>query len=134
LPPAAIERHRGCVVCGAPTDNPHGLGLAFSPDGAGGVTATFRPAPHHRGWNDRLHGGLIATLLDGAMTHALFEQGIAAVTVELNVRFVAPAPLGHALEVSATTTGSRHGVHTATGRLVDGDRLIARATAKFMNL
>lgn len=122
------------MACGAVEDNPASLGLRFHASATGGVVATFRPAAAQRGWDDRMHGGLVATLLDAAMTNALLARGTAAVTVDLAVRFVAPAPLDRTLEVSAEVVDDRRGVHTVVGRLCDGERLVARSTGKFMAL
>jgi acyl-coenzyme A thioesterase PaaI-like protein len=136
-PPAPVavpDDHRGCMACGAPEVNPASLGLVFAPTVEGGVAARFRPAPNDRGWDGRMHGGLIATLLDAAMTNALFARGVAAVTVDLAVRFLAPAPLDRSLAVSAEVIETRHGVHRVVGRLADGDHVLARATGRFMAL
>ncbi|NLH83186.1 MAG: PaaI family thioesterase [Phyllobacteriaceae bacterium] len=131
---AVASRHRGCMVCGTTEDNPASLALRFDPTAEGGVAARFTARPEQRGWDDRLHGGMIATLLDGAMTNALIARGIAAVTADLSIRFVAPVPLGVELEVVAEVGDCRHGVHAATARLRYRGRVLARATARFMAL
>ncbi len=131
---AVPDRHRGCRVCGSPETNPASLGLVFALGEDGGVAALYHPSIRDRGWDGRMHGGLIATLLDAAMTNALFARGISAVTVDLAVRFLAPGPLDRDLTVSAEVLETRHRVHRVVGRLADGERILARATARFMGL
>ncbi len=131
---ATTARHRGCMVCGAVEDNPASLALRFRPTAEGGIAARFTAAAEQRGWDDRLHGGMIATLLDGAMTNALIARGIAAVTADLSIRFLAPVPLGVELDVVAEVGGCRHGVHEVTARLLREGRVLARGAGRFMAL
>ena len=65
--------HRACLLCG--DTNPWSLGLAFEPDGEGGVRTTFEPHERLQGYDGLLHGGVAAALLDSAMTHCLIPPG-----------------------------------------------------------
>lgn len=124
--------HAGCMVCGDRERNPDTLGLVFVDTGDGGVTARFRPTPRHQGYEGLLHGGMIATLLDAAMTHCLFEQGISALTAELVVRFVAPVGIGREVTVTARLLEKKRKVYGLTATMTDGESTLARATAKFI--
>ncbi len=99
---AARYGHAGCLLCG--TENPWSLGLAFEPDGAGGVHADVLPDTRLQGYDGMLHGGVAAALLDSAMTHCLFHSGVRAVTGELRVRYPHPVPMGHKLSLQAHVT------------------------------
>jgi hypothetical protein len=58
-----------CLVCGR--DNPHGLKLDFSVvANTGVVIAEFVGQKHHAGFEGLIHGGLISTVMDEAMTWA----------------------------------------------------------------
>ena len=59
-----LPNSAGCYVCG--DANPRGLGVKFEVEG-GVVTARFIPHRDHCGYNDRVHGGIIAALLDEVM-------------------------------------------------------------------
>ena len=79
--PATTDRatpHAACWVCGP--DHPDGLGVAYRPDGDGGVTGEFACSPRFQGYPGLLHGGVTGALLDGAMTNGLLSQGCPAVT------------------------------------------------------
>lgn len=83
---------RGCFVCGEA--NPHGLRLRTYLDG---LKAVIRYAGRREdaGYRELMHGGLSSTLLDEVMTWAaILHHGGPCVTVEMRVRFRAPAPAG----------------------------------------
>ena len=79
---AALNPH--CVVCGH--QNPHGLQLTFRVDG-NGVTAEWVPGKNWESFQGVIHGGVISTVLDEAMSKAIIAQGLEAFTVDLRVRF-----------------------------------------------
>ena len=66
---AAIRQrtHGNCVVCSP--SNQRGLGLDFGLSPDGGVEATFACDKVFEGYTDFVHGGVISSLLDGAMTN-----------------------------------------------------------------
>src|SRR5664280_728378 len=79
------EAHPFCFVCSG--SNPMGLALRYEPQPDGCVSARFMGHSALEGYSGLLHGGLIATLLDGAMTNCLFARGIRGLTAELKVRY-----------------------------------------------
>ncbi len=81
-PPAPRPPSR-CFVCGE--ENPRGLRLRFTADGAG-VSAEWIPAPYLEGFEGIVHGGIVSTVLDEAMSKAVAERGWRALTCELRVR------------------------------------------------
>ncbi|MCG9133391.1 PaaI family thioesterase [Candidatus Poribacteria bacterium] len=97
----AIENNDNCFVCGM--KNP--FGFQVKPEIIGGgasVRIECTPAEHLQGWANILHGGILSTLLDEAITYvgiSTFDQP--AVTAQLEVRFRNPAPTTVKLFVSA---------------------------------
>ena len=75
--------HPGCIVCSGA--NVRGLRLSYAPARGNGVQAELDCDDSLEGYGGRLHGGIIAAALDGAMTHCLFALGRRAVTAELTV-------------------------------------------------
>ncbi|MGE5550167.1 MAG: PaaI family thioesterase [Bacteroidota bacterium] len=109
----------GCFACGV--GNPIGLGLKFlRRDGS--VHAAFTPLPWHQGFDGLVHGGIIATLLDEAMAHALLAHGIKGVTGKLMLRFRAPLRVGTPVIVTA-------GISADRGRIVETRAEIRAAAA-----
>jgi acyl-coenzyme A thioesterase PaaI-like protein len=91
------------------------------------------PEKAHEGWGEVMHGGLIGTLLDEAMTRICWEKGFPAVTAEMQMRFKRPVHVG-----SSTVTRGR--IDECRGRLLNcsaemtlGDGTIAAtATGKLV--
>lgn len=79
---AALNPH--CVGCGH--QNPHGLQLTFRVNG-NGVTAEWVPGKNWESFQGVIHGGVVSTVLDEAMSKAIIAQGLEAFTVDLRVRF-----------------------------------------------
>ena len=122
--------HQHCIMCGEL--NPLSLKLTFNDDEQGGVRTSFYGSPWLQGYHSLLHGGIICSLLDSAMTHCLFARQIKAVTGELKVRFLEPVPAEAELTLSARITHSLPPLYRVEAQLHKDDVLMARAEAKFM--
>ena len=124
------DSHPGCFVCGPA--NGCGLGLEFclGPDGA--VEASFACQGVFEGYPATLHGGIICTLLDGAMTNCLFAHGHAAVTAELRVRFRHPVITERPAKVRAWIASSLRPLHELAAELVQEQQVMATARGKFL--
>lgn len=125
--------NRGCFACGE--ENPIGLRLRFS-YGDGYAEARFTPEPVHQGYPGLLHGGLVATLLDEAMAHAVVASVGPAVTGELRVRLRGRGvTLGEPVVVRGRIVERRGRLVRAEAELVARDgAVLARAEGKFMQL
>ena len=130
-----VENNDRCFACGK--SNPFGLQVnpVVAPDGAQ-VKIECTPPIHFQGWANIVHGGILSTLLDEAITYV----GIAsfdgpAVTAQLDIRFKKPAPTEHKLIVIANRVkiGKRLIEVAATIELEDGTR-IAEGTGKVMRV
>ena len=96
-----VENNNRCFACGK--ENPFGLQVNpdITPDGTR-VKIECTPPSHFQGWANVIHGGILSTLLDEAITYV----GIAsfdgpAVTAQLEIRFKKPAMAGDKLIVIA---------------------------------
>jgi acyl-coenzyme A thioesterase PaaI-like protein len=92
----ARRQHR-CVVCGQ--DNVHGLRLEYVLERDGAATAEWRPAAHWEGFQGIVHGGIISTVLDEAMSKAVAGMNCEALTGELRVRFRHHVETGEVLRI-----------------------------------
>lgn len=113
-----------------------GLRLRFRAErGAppGTLLARCRLRLEHMGPPGIAHGGIVATLLDEAMTKVAAHAGVFALTRELTVTFEAPTRLGVPLAVrgSLRSVKGRVRLHEATLHDAKGT-LLARATATFI--
>lgn len=122
--------HQHCYACGKPEAG--GLGLAFVSQSDGSVIADWACPLHYQSYEGLLHGGVIATLLDGAMVHALFADGVVARTAELCVRYRHPIHVGCPVRVTARRGGQTSVLHLLTAEVVQNEVVCATAHAKFM--
>jgi uncharacterized protein (TIGR00369 family) len=109
------------------------MDLDFSLAEDGSVEATFDCASALQGYPDRLHGGIICTLIDGAMTNCLFAHGVAAVTAELKVRFRHAALLGKPAKVRAQIYERLTPLFRLRAQVVQETSLVATAEATFVD-
>ncbi len=125
-----------CFACGK--NNPDGLGLKFEYPEPGRCRAEFVPAEKFQGWKGVLHGGIISTLLDEALAHALGSSesgagGSGAVTAELLVRFKKPVPIGQKAVLTGRVSSVKGRVAEAESELADeSGTVLASATGKLV--
>ena len=124
------EAHPFCFVCSG--SNPMGLALRCEPQADGSVAATFLGNCALEGYSGLLHGGVIAAMLDGAMTNCLFAHGCPALTVELRVRYHASVMASEQVLVRAWLEEDAHGLYQLRAELTQGTAVKASATGKFM--
>jgi len=122
--------HSQCVVCG----DGRGLALNFSVDADGTVRATFECQSAYQGYDGLLHGGVIALLLDGAMTNCLFAHGVAALTAEMKVRYRHPVRIGQPVLILARIVQSSAPLFLLESQLFQSGLQCARGTGKFMQV
>lgn len=126
----SAAEHGHCLMCGA--DNPYGQKLRFKVQPDGSVLAMFPCREALQSYPQTLHGGVVSALLDAAMTNALFSIGVVAVTVELNVRFLAPVSLNRGAVIRASIDKSSHPLYYVSAAIEQDRAARARASAKFM--
>jgi uncharacterized protein (TIGR00369 family) len=121
--------HSTCFACGP--SNGHGLQLKFN-KGPNGSTSTVSIPPRFESYEGVVHGGVVATLLDAAMIHALQgHYGKDPLTCRLEIRFLRPVPPGELLTLNARRAGSRGRVLLADAELLCSGVCCARARGAF---
>ncbi len=109
---SAPQPESECFACGP--DHAHGLKLRFGPDGPGCVIADWVPAKEWQGYQGIIHGGIIATVLDEAMSKAVAAAADPAFTCRLEVRLRRHvAPPGELIKVRGWVVEKRNR-HTRT--------------------
>lgn len=122
--------HSCCFACG--DANTDGFGLVFTKSGENQVRAECIVGESYQGYPDLVQGGIVATILDSAMTNCLFMQGIEAMTVRLDVRYRLPVLVGKLLNVEAKLTSCRGRVYELESKLTQNGLLKASASGRFM--
>lgn len=125
------ESQTACFVCGP--DHPHGLRIRYERAADGSVAADWVPSSGWEGFRGIVHGGILGTVLDEAMSKAVASRGCEALTAELRVRFRHYVVPGERLAI-------RGWVVDQTGRLTRAEATLqaangderAHAWAKFL--
>ncbi|MFC1962817.1 beta-phosphoglucomutase family hydrolase [Chloroflexota bacterium] len=107
-----------CFACGK--DNPSGLKLSFSWDGAM-AEADFTPGELHQGWPGIMHGGLVCCLLDEAMAYVVYFHGFKGLTAKTQVRLHAPLPMGEPLHITGRVTRKTRKLFETTAQVTRRD-------------
>ena len=128
-----------CFVCGI--KNKLGLRARFyaceTQDGKPVLLTVIKPKKVHQSYGDRMHGGVISALLDESIGRAIqiTNPDIWAVTMDLQVKYRKPTPLGQTLYIESKITGQNSRGFDGEGKLLlHNGTICATATAKFFNV
>ena len=115
-----VEDDAHCFVCGAL--NKHGLHAKFEVDIEQQSTCCRIIIPaDFQGWQNIVHGGILATLLDEACIYACRSVSVNCVTADLSVRYKKPVTVGDELIVSAQIVEQKKRIFQVAARIeIDG--------------
>lgn len=122
-----------CFACGR--RNPIGLHMEVHYEQTEPVaTCRLVLAPEFVGWQEVIHGGILATLLDEIMSHAIWHFAGPAVTLGLEIQFRQPLAPGEPILVQGQLLESRGRRLKAKGEIIrQADALlIANAQGRFL--
>lgn len=126
--------NQGCFVCGKL--NPSGLKLHFSTPPEHETTESAVVFPETlQGWEQTVHGGLVATVLDEMLVQAAAARGLKCITAEITVKFKKPVAIGQPYKITGRVTGIRGRIVCAESELLDGDgKTVAASSGKLFRL
>ena len=124
--------HQNCFACGS--NDGVGLSPKFYKFEDGAVFGNFFADPKYEGYSGIIHGGIIATLLDSAMTHCLLMKDIPGLTGRLSIKYSTPIHTGTVVRLEARVVDQFHEMFILEGKAsVDGKR-VASAKAKYRSM
>jgi uncharacterized protein (TIGR00369 family) len=135
--PTIDERANHCFGCGPA--NPQGLHLVFTTNTADPenitTTAEIQLDRMHEGPPGHIHGGIVAALLDEAMSKLNRPLNVLAMTRHMEVDYLRPAPLYQPLILTAhhLSRDGRKLFHQAELQRPDGT-VLARSKGLFIAL
>ncbi len=119
-----------CFACG--TTNPIGMGLEIEL-GDGEASTRWTVGADYVGWSDKVHGGIVATLLDEVMAWAPSSDDAWAVTAEMSVRYRSPASPGEQLTAVGRVVSRKRRIFEVTGEVRGEDgRLVAEGRGRYL--
>jgi uncharacterized protein (TIGR00369 family) len=133
LQPMAHSASNRCFGCGPA--NATGLRLEFLLARDGGVVALPTVADGFEGHPGYLHGGIIATLLDEAMSKSARARGLTTMTRKLEVEYLRPVPSGKPLRVEGRVVRSEGRKHWIESEIRDAlGTTLAQAKGVFVEV
>jgi len=123
--------HQDCIVCGSSGSN--GFGLCCRVTDQKEIIASFECSEIFQGYPSLMHGGIISSLLDGAMTNCMFAHGRVAVTAELRVRFRHPVETGCNATIRAWMERASAPLYVLKAELIQTGQVKAKAEGKFVD-
>lgn len=120
-----------CFACGR--HNPQGLGMKVRlEDDQARCLLTL--APQFQGWAGISHGGIVSTILDEIMAHAVIHFIGQGVTTSMEITFRQPVPLGQEIKALGWVVQHRGRLAESAGeiRLAADDSLLAQAKARWL--
>jgi len=121
-----------CFACGK--DNPHGMHLKFSLDRERNhFVSRFRLSKRYTGPPGHCHGGIIATILDDAMSKLSKLRDVIAATSRMTVEYRRPVPLHKPLRVESREINKRGRRLTRVAEILDEKgTVLARSRGVFV--
>lgn len=133
MPLMELPHASGCFVCGRA--NTRGLRLDLRVHRENGmVYAAYTPAEQHEGFVGVVHGGLLAAVLDEAMTWAATWAGRRfCVCGEMTVRFRRPVAPGTPLLIAASVETKRNKLIETAASVTDASgHTVVSAEGKYV--
>jgi len=132
--PKSRAKKNYCFACGK--DNPGGMHLKFSAEPSGKkYTCDLRLSKRYTGPPGHCHGGIIATILDDAMSKLNKLRDIPAATAQMTVEYLKPVPLHKPLRVESQEINKRGRRLTRIAEIRDAKgTVLARSRGVFVLL
>ncbi len=122
-----------CLICGMKNDlGVHGQFYSME-DGSVGALFTFRP--EHQSYPGRVHGGMLATMIDELAGRVLWvdRPDCIAVTMDINVKYHKPVPYNVPLKGRGVYTKKLSRAYEARCYIYDMDNnVLAEGVAKYL--
>jgi len=88
----------------------------------------------YQGWKDIVHGGVVATILDEIMAHAVMHYVGKAVTTSLQITYRVPLPVGQEIEAEGCVIQKKSRGAVARGEIrgLENGKVIATAESRLI--
>ena len=111
-----------CFGCGA--NNSVGLRLEFATAEDHSVVCMAVISDDYEGPPGYLHGGIIATLLDEAMSKSVRARGFTAMTRHMEFDYLRPVPSSTPIRLEGHVTRNEGRKHWTEARILDAERTV----------
>ena len=133
LTPLAHTAQNRCFGCGPA--NPIGLHLDFYIAEDQSVVCTPTVADSFEGPPGLLHGGIIATLLDEAMSKSVRVRGLTAMTRQIEIEYLRPVPSATEISIVGRLVRSEGRKHWTEAQILnEKSKVLATAKGLFVEV
>ncbi len=133
LTPFAHSANNRCFGCGPANQNGMHLEFLLADDGS---VVSFSVIPNtFEGPPGYLHGGIIAALLDEAMSKAVRAHGSTSMTRKMEVDYLLPVPSEELIRIEGRVVRNEPRKHWAEARILnENGRVLAEAKGLFIEV
>jgi uncharacterized protein (TIGR00369 family) len=128
-----LSDDRYCFACGSL--NPIGLHMEVSYLEQKAVSKLSLKR-EFQGWHNIVHGGVVATILDEIMAHAVMHYVGKGVTTSLQITYRDPVPVGQEVSVVGYVVERKSRAAVARGeiRMAGNEKVVATGESRFILL
>ena len=126
---------RYCFICGL--NNSMGLKAKFFETDEGEIICIFNAPKEHQSYPGRMHGGILAAILDETIGRAIQidDPNVWGVTAELNISYKKPVTYGVELKAAGRITQQNRLLFEGTGEIyTSGGEVAVSAWGKYVKL
>ncbi len=121
------QGHGSCFACAHPE-----MRLDFALEGPNVLRAAYDFRKSMTSFNGYVHGGLLALLLDQAMTCSLMARGVFGVTGDLNIRYRRSVEVGPSVIIRSWVEQHYHELYYLRAEVRQNDFVCTQGSARFM--
>lgn len=124
-----------CYICGM--ENPEGLKAQFYNMEDGSVMTKFKFTPFHQSFPQRVHGGLVSTMLDELACRAYWtkDENVIGATLSMEVKYRKPVPYDTYILGKGTVINDSSKFFTSDVKILDLENtVLANAIVKYIKL
>lgn len=123
--------HSECVFNRKPSIVP---GLQFSFDDAGVLHGTFSCNGYQQGYDQMVHGGVIAAVIDASMAQCLMGHGIVGYTADLSIKYRKPVKI-HTVSTLVTSIAEvKCNLLYTLNCIISQEEICVKANGKFFKV
>ncbi len=110
-------------------------GLKFTFDDAGTLHGTFNCNGFQQGYDNMVHGGVIAAIIDASMAQCLMGHGVVGYTANLSIKYRKPVKIRTMAYLETSITAINCGLlHSMKCEIVQNRNLVVQATGRFFKV
>ena len=109
-------------------------GLRFEFDDRGVLRGEFKCNGYQQGYDQIVHGGVIAAIIDASMAQCLMGHGIVGYTADLAIRYRKPVKIRTTTRLETSIMSAKRNLYTMKCMLSQDETCVIEADGKFFKV